>query len=136
MQRRSKQRETILEVLRGTKTHPSAEWVYKEVKKVIPNISLGTVYRNLKLLHSKGEIIEIACSGEEGRFDGNPDLHYHITCIKCGKIGDVEDFVLKEIEGIVAETTGFKILNHCVGFTGICPECKENSKKLEARSKM
>ena len=136
MHRKSKQRDAILDVLKGTKTHPSAEWVYKEVKKVIPNISLGTVYRNLKLLHSKGEIIEIACSGEEGRFDGNPDLHYHITCIKCGKIGDVEDLVLKEIEGIVAEASGFKILNHCVGFTGICPECEARGKKEEVRSKM
>ncbi len=125
MQRRSKQREVILEVLRGTTSHPSAERVYKEVKKVIPNISLGTVYRNLKLLQSIEKVSEIACSGNEGRFDGNPGLHYHITCQKCGKIGDVHGMIFKEIEDTVAEATGFKIFNHCIGFTGICHECQK-----------
>ena len=123
MQRRSRQRKVILDVLKRTKAHPSAECVYREAKKVIPNISLGTVYRNLKLLQSVGEVSEISCEGDEGRFDGNPHLHYHITCRQCGKIKDVEDILLNNIEKKVAAVTGFKIVNHCVGFQGICPEC-------------
>lgn len=125
MYRRSKQRELILDILKGTKSHPSADWVYKEVKKVMPNISLGTVYRNLKLLQSTSNISEIACSGNEGRFDGKPELHYHITCMQCGRIADVEDIIFQGIEETIAETTGFNIVTHCIGFTGICPECQK-----------
>ncbi|MDD5435384.1 MAG: transcriptional repressor [Nitrospira sp.] len=125
MQRRSKQREVILKILMSPTSHPSAEWVYKEVKKEIPNISLGTVYRNLKLLQSIEKVSEIACSGNEGRFDGNPNLHYHVTCQECGKIADVHDLACKGIEETVAEATGFKIITHCIGFTGICPECRK-----------
>lgn len=124
MRRRSKQREKILSLLKRTKIHPSAEWVYTEVKKEIPHISLGTVYRNLKLLQSMGEVSEIACEGEEGRFDGNTGTHYHITCQKCGKIRDVEGIILHGVEKRVSAATGFKILNHCVGFQGICPGCR------------
>jgi len=124
MRRRSKQREKILNIIKRTKIHPSAEWVYREVKKDIPNISLGTVYRNLKLLQSMGEVLEISCDGGEGRFDGNTETHYHITCQKCGKIRDLEGFILRDIEKRVSDSTGYEILNHCVGFQGICPDCR------------
>lgn len=125
MHRHSRQRKVILDVLKRTKAHPSADWVYREVKKEIPNISLGTVYRNLKLLQSIGEVTEISCEGNEGRFEGNSHLHYHITCQKCGQIKDVDDIILHDIEGKVAAATGFKITHHCVGFAGICPACLE-----------
>lgn len=123
MHRHSKQRKLILEVLRKSKEHPSADWVYREVKREMPGISLGTVYRNLKLLQDIGEITEISCDGNEGRFDGNPHLHYHVTCGKCGKIKDVDNIILHDLEEKVGASTGFKITNHCVGFAGICNEC-------------
>lgn len=112
-----------MNVIKRTKSHPSAEWVYTEVKKKVPNISLGTVYRNLKLLQSTGEVTEISCNGNECRFDGNTCLHYHITCQKCGKISDVGGIVIKGVEKKVSTITGYKITSHCVGFTGVCPEC-------------
>ncbi len=127
MRRRSKQREVILNLLKRTKSHPSAEWVYTEVRKEIPNISLGTVYRNIKLLQSMGEVSEISCEGDECRFDGNTILHYHITCQRCGKIMDLDGIVLQSLEERVAAATGFKITNHCVGFKGVCPDCLEQS---------
>ncbi len=127
MRRRSKQREVILNLLKQTKSHPSAEWVYAEVKKEIPSISLGTVYRNIKLLQVMREVSEISCEGDEGRFDGNTGLHYHITCQSCGTIRDVEGIVLKSLEDKVAATTGFKITTHCMGFKGICPECLQHN---------
>lgn len=127
MQRHSKQRKLILEVLRQSKEHPSADWVYREVKREIPNISLGTVYRNLKLLKETGDVAEISCDGNEGRFDGNPHLHYHITCQNCGKITDVNNIILNDIEEKVAASTGFKITNHCVGFAGICHDCQHDT---------
>lgn len=136
VRRRSKQREVILNLLKRTKSHPSAEWVYTEVKKDIPNISLGTVYRNLKLLQSMGEVSEISCEGDEGRFDGNTGLHYHITCQRCGKIRDLEGIILKGVDEKVATSTGFKIINHCVGFQGICPECLEEDSPERYRYKV
>lgn len=127
MHRHSKQRKLILEVLKQSNGHPTADWIYREVKREIPNISLGTVYRNLKLLQEAGEITEISCDGNEGRFDGNPHLHYHITCYKCGQIKDVDNIILHDIEEKVAASTGFKITNHCVGFAGICNECQHDT---------
>ncbi|OGQ12231.1 MAG: hypothetical protein A2026_21730 [Deltaproteobacteria bacterium RBG_19FT_COMBO_46_12] len=123
MRRKSRQREVILNLLKQAKAHPSAEWIYTEVKKEIPNLSLGTVYRNIKLLQSMGEVSEISCEGNEGRFDGNIAPHYHITCQRCGKIMDVDGVALQSIEEKVAVATGFKITHHCIGFKGICPEC-------------
>ena len=123
MQRRSRQRELILNILKQTRAHPSAEWVYKEVRKSIPNISLGTVYRNIKLLQSIGEVSEISREGGEGRFDGNTVPHYHITCQRCGKIRDVDGIVLQNIEKKAAAATGFEVTNHFIGFKGICPGC-------------
>ena len=123
MRRHSKQREMIVNLVKRTKSHPSAEWVYTEVKKKVPNISLGTVYRNLKLLQSRGEVAEISCEGDEFRFDGNTGLHYHITCQKCGKISDVDGYIIKGVENKVSSLTGYQITTHCIGFKGVCPEC-------------
>ncbi|NWF78149.1 MAG: transcriptional repressor, partial [Chloroflexi bacterium] len=77
MPRKTKQREAILRVLRNTTCHPTADWIYEEGRKDIPNISLGTVYRNLKLLREAGKILEIDLGGNFSRFDGNQDNHYH-----------------------------------------------------------
>ena len=126
MRRKSRQREVILNLLKQAKAHPSAEWIYTEVKKEIPNLSLGTVYRNIKLLQSMGEVSEISCEGNEGRFDGNIAPHYHITCQRCGKIMDVDGVALQSIEEKVAVATGFKITHHWIGFKGICPECLQH----------
>jgi len=121
---RSKQKEAILKVLRGTTSHPTADWIYDEVSKEIPNISLGTVYRNLKLLRESGEILEIDLSGTLSRFDGNSDNHYHFRCEKCGRVFDVDEPVNKELDERVAQKTGFKISHHRLEFRGLCQECQ------------
>ena len=124
MPKRSKQKEAILKVLRGTTSHPTADWIYDEVSKEIPNISLGTVYRNLKLLRESGEILEIDLSGTLSRFDGNSDNHYHFRCEKCGRVFDVDEPVNKELDERVAQKTGFKISHHRLEFRGLCQECQ------------
>jgi len=124
MLKRSKQREAILRVLRGTISHPTVDWIYDEVRKEIPNISLGTVYRNLRLLRENGEILEIDLSGTFSRFDGNPDNHYHFRCEKCGRVFDVAEPVNKELDKRVAQKTGFKISHHRLEFRGLCKECQ------------
>jgi Fe2+ or Zn2+ uptake regulation protein len=123
---RTKQREAILRVLRTTVSHPTADWIYEEVRKEIPNISLGTVYRNLKQLRESGEILEIDLSGTFSRFDGNPDNHYHFRCEKCGRIFDVDEPVNKELDERVAQKTGFKISYHRLEFRGLCKECQKS----------
>ena len=126
MPRKTKQREAILSVLRGTTSHPTAAWIYEQVRKEIPNISLGTVYRNLRLLREAGEIIEIDLSGTLSRFDGNQDNHYHFRCERCGRLFDVDEPVNIEIDERVARKTGFKISYHRLEFRGLCQECQES----------
>ena len=132
MMRRSKQRAAILNILRGTNSHPTVDWIYDEVRKEIPNISLGTVYRNLKLLRESGEILELDFSGASSRFDGNSDNYYHFRCEKCGRVFDVDEPVNKEIDERVVQKTGFKISHHRLEFRGLCQECQ---KKLRASTK-
>lgn len=126
--RRSKQREVILEVLRGTKSHPTADWIYQEVRRILPKISLGTVYRNLKLLKEKGDILELQYGDGQSRFDGNPENHYHFTCQRCGRVYDVEEPLRKDMERDIAKKLGFLITHHRVEFYGVCRECKEESR--------
>jgi len=126
MLRRTKQKEAILEVLRGTISHPTADWVYNEVKKEIPNISLGTVYRNLRLLCESGEILELDLCGTLSRFDARRDNHYHFRCGKCGLVFDVDVLVDMEMDKIVAQRTGFIISYHRLEFRGICRDCQES----------
>ncbi len=128
MYRDTKQRQAILDVLRGTTSHPTADWIYDEVRKVIPNISKGTVYRNLKILRDTGQISELNLSGTISRFEGRQDNHYHFRCDNCGRVFDVDEPVDKEIDKRVAERTGFKVLCHQTEFRGLCKDCQKKSK--------
>ena len=121
--RMTKQKRVILEVLKNTKSHPTADWVYDKVKKKIPNISLGTVYRNLNILKSQGEIMELNYGKGFSRFDGNPSNHYHFTCDLCGRILDVETPVVSYIEEEVIKTMGVKVHSHRLEFYGACQDC-------------
>ena len=122
--KKTKQKEAILRTLRNTKAHPTADWIYAEVRKEIPNISLGTVYRNLKLLQQSGEIAEIGLSGTFSRFDGNPDNHYHFRCDKCGHVFDLDEPVNRELDEKISRETGFRISCHRLEFRGLCRECQ------------
>ena len=90
MKNYSRQREAILKVLRESKSHPTADEVYRQVREIIPNISLGTVYRNLALLRSEGDIIGVSVGDGFEHFDGDNSPHIHLSCSECGKIIDLE----------------------------------------------
>lgn len=124
--RKTKQKEAILGILRGTTSHPTADWVYNEVRKEIPNISLGTVYRNLRLLCQNGEILELDLCGTLSRFDARQDDHYHFRCQKCGRVFDVDEPVDKKINGRIARKTGFRVIYHKLEFRGVCRECRNS----------
>lgn len=124
--RMTKQRKTILEVLKSTDSHPTADWIYEQVKKDIPNISLGTVYRNLNLLAEKGKIDVINYANNQSHYDGNTKNHYHFRCSKCGNVYDLHmDIFEKEIDDFVENNTDFKVDSHRLEFYGVCPECQK-----------
>ncbi len=124
--RKTKQREVILEVLRSTKSHPTADWVYQEVRKKMPNVSLGTIYRNLKTLTEMGEALELSYGSTYSRFDGNPENHYHFVCENCGSVIDLDIPVTDALEREVAEKTGHKAASHRLEFYGLCRDCQTN----------
>ncbi len=122
----SKQRETILNVLRSTTSHPNAQWVYENVKKVIPNVSLATVYRNLNLLAQSGEIMRLAGDFAEDRFDGNAKNHAHFVCKCCGRVLDTDvdgDLKLRILTAIPMKADDFSLI-----FTGVCDDCRLKQK--------
>jgi len=123
----TKQRTAVLSVLRSTTEHPPADWVYVQVRRIIPKISLGTVYRNLAELRDAGLILQLDFGAGHSRFDFRTDPHYHIYCLKCGKVEDVMIPIKKNIEKAASDATGYKILTHAVQFKGICSTCMAGS---------
>jgi Fur family peroxide stress response transcriptional regulator len=125
MNNRSRQRDAIIRILRDTKSHPTAEWIYEQVKREIPNVGLATIYRNLRLLSAAGEISEIATTSGTNHFDGNAELHYHFICDHCGRILDIDEPVDNAVEERVAFGTGLKVTRHYMELGGLCLSCQK-----------
>ena len=121
--RMTRQRAVILDALRKTKIHPTADEVYSMVRERLPRISLGTVYRNLDFLADSGEIRRLEASGSVRRFDGDMSCHQHVRCVRCGRIGDVMQ--VQEAPSVAnMKVDGFvKILSSRVEYDGICERC-------------
>jgi Fur family peroxide stress response transcriptional regulator len=128
MVRKSKQREAILKIVTGTGSHPRADWIYDQVRKEIPNISLGTVYRDLKALARAGEIYQLELAGSTSRFDGNMESHYHFRCKKCGDMYDLDEPVDRSIEKRIARKTGFLITGQRLELLGLCTKCRKSER--------
>jgi Fur family transcriptional regulator, peroxide stress response regulator len=129
MTKKTKQKQAIKEVLSATKSHPTAEWIHNQVKKEIPNISLGTVYRNLKALRDNREINELYCGGGSGRFDAETRNHYHFKCNVCGNIFDIDLPVDKGLDADIKKKTGLNIKYSRTDFYGICADCEGTKAK-------
>lgn len=121
----SRQRQAIIDYLCSTKEHPTADMVYTHVREFYPNVSLGTVYRNLNLLADEGEISRLTCGYGSDHFDGNPNPHYHFLCTECKSVWDLEMDPLHHIN--ILAGTGFTgtIEGHTLLFHGKCPRCKK-----------
>ena len=126
MLRKSRQRDAILRVVKGVTSHPTANWIYDQVRREIPNISLGTVYRNLRLLVEEGQILEIELDRTLSRFDGNTQYHYHFICEQCGRVFDVSnnERAGRAMMDGVSRGTGFKVTHHRCEFYGLCKDCQ------------
>ena len=129
--RMTQQRQIILEAVRRLHSHPTADEVFLRVRKKLPRISMGTVYRNLDILSRTGIIKKIETSSPQMRFDGKTEDHYHITCMVCGSIQDVpaeeKDHNLKKLEKALGTTTDYSILGHNLEFIGLCSNCRRES---------
>jgi Fur family ferric uptake transcriptional regulator len=121
--RLTSQRQIILEELRKVKSHPTATEMYDMVRKRLPRIGLGTVYRNLELLAKLGIIRKLEGDCKQKRFDGDISPHYHIRCIKCNRVDDIFIKMDRELEKSAASCCDYKILDHHVQFSGICSKC-------------
>ena len=121
----SKKRDTILQVIRSTDCHPSAEWIYNQVKPVHPDISLGTVYRNLSLFEQNGDIIAVATVDGQKRYDATTQPHTHFICECCGSVIDIETRQSdKALYDKIDSDYGFSVNYHNLTFYGKCKNCK------------
>jgi Fe2+ or Zn2+ uptake regulation protein len=125
IRRMTRQRRVILEELQKTKTHPTADELYNRVREKIPNVSLGTVYRNLEVLSQCGVILKLETTGSHMRFDPNVENHYHIRCVNCGRVADAPVEMFDGIDAQLEQASRYRIIGHRLEFMGICPHCQE-----------
>jgi Fur family transcriptional regulator, ferric uptake regulator len=122
--RQTDARRIILEEIMNLDSHPTADEVYEIVRKRLPKVSLGTIYRNLDILSGKGLIQKLEVGGSQRRFDGNTGNHYHLRCTECGQVIDLTTKPLKEIEKTISQLADWDILGHRLELIGICLSCK------------
>jgi Fur family ferric uptake transcriptional regulator len=117
----------ILEELRKVNTHPSADEIYAMVRKRLPRISLGTIYRNLEILSGSGEIQKLDSGSSLKRYDGRADCHYHIRCERCDRLADIFFHPGVDLVARVRELTDYSVVGHQLEFVGVCPDCRRSS---------
>lgn len=132
--RMTNQREIILHELQKTKKHLTADELYSRIKKVMPRISLATVYRNLETLSDAGIIAKLEISGRQKRFDYDVEAHDHVYCIQCHRVDNIkfERQVIEE-SSVASLPEGYKITGYRVEFVGICPPCLKKNRKAKER---
>jgi Fe2+ or Zn2+ uptake regulation protein len=113
----------MLELLQNTEKHPSADWIYDQLKREFPNLSMGTVYRNLNILMDQGLVRKLEFGSTFDRFDARTEHHYHFICEQCGKIVDLDITVDAGLEEQARKATGYLIRWHRIEFFGLCDEC-------------
>ncbi len=116
----------VLEAVNKLQCHATADEIYHALVKEHPNISKGTVYRNLQRLCEMGDIRKREIPGEADRYDHMCSDHYHAKCVKCGHIFDVDMEYIADMEKSIKDTHGFVFTGHDIVFKGICSECQSN----------
>ena len=124
--RRSKKRDAILRVMRYTKCHPSADWIYQQLREEYPNLSLGTVYRNLNQLSAQQIIRRVGVINGQERFDADTRPHAHFVCNRCGTVLDLPDFPpSRQYIQSLSTQYGFTVEGHESNLRGLCQDCKK-----------
>jgi Fur family peroxide stress response transcriptional regulator len=122
--RMTPQRHAILEYLLSSMSHPTADEIYKALEKDFPNMSVATIYNNLRLFKEAGLVRELTYGDASSRFDANMSDHYHVICRRCGKITDFKYPPLIEVEEEAAKKTGFQVDSHRMEVYGLCADCQ------------
>jgi Fur family ferric uptake transcriptional regulator len=131
LHRRTKQRRVILEELAKVTTHPTASDLYEMVRRRVPLISLGTVYRNLDLLSREGAVQKFEFAGSKTRFDATVARHNHVRCMECGRLDDLTELADDGVDDRAIELNGYRILGRRIEFFGLCPQCRERCEEIE-----
>ena len=128
--RHSKKRDAILAAIRSTDCHPSAEWVHQTLKPTHPDLSLGTVYRNLTFFREQGVIQSVGVVQGQERFDGTTAPHSHFVCSCCGCVSDLHRIdPHNDLEGLVRREYGVQVERHELTFYGLCTACMPSTTK-------
>jgi Fur family peroxide stress response transcriptional regulator len=126
--RMTPQRHAILAYLLESMTHPTADEIYKALEGKFPNMSVATVYNNLRVFKDAGLVKELTYGDSSSRFDANVyEEHYHAICTECGSILDFHYPPLTEVEHAAANTVGFKVTGHRMEVYGVCEKCQSKS---------
>ena len=125
--KKTKQREVILNEVLSRYDHPSADMIYEKVREILPNISLGTVYRNLNALSDEGLIKKVSTTQGRDRFDKTVEDHYHMTCVSCWKCIDAPEIIISNIDSF-EKNNDSKIEKIDVLLYGTCQECRKKEK--------
>lgn len=128
--RNSRQRTLIYEAVRASRSHPNAEEIYHDVQKQLPDISLGTVYRNLNLLEEMGQLVRIHTGVGPDRFDAILQMHPHLVCSSCGGVFDLDCCIGQEMDLLkrAFERSGAQIDRVQARAFGICEHCREQKR--------
>lgn len=130
MERRNTiQKALILRAVCDLKRHLTADEVYEFVKRDHPSIGKGTVYRNLAILIEEGAIRKVEVPDGSDRFDFTLKNHYHVRCVKCGEVFDVDMDEIPDLQKKIHDTHGMEFLTYDIFFKGICPECRAQEKE-------
>lgn len=125
------QRSLIYDTVKANCVHPTAEWVYNRLKPEYPQLSLGTVYRNLNQLADNGDILRISIPGMPDMFDATTKPHYHLVCECCNKVQDVYlpelSKAVEDMKGLILKNKASTITRHEIVFWTICSECQTKS---------
>lgn len=120
----SRKREAILQTICSTKSHPTADWIYQTLRPVYPDLSLGTVYRNISHFKDDGFVICVGVVNGQERLDGNVKPHAHFICSCCGSVIDVDEVDQNHgIDTAVSSKYGFLVEYHDLVFHGVCAQC-------------
>lgn len=112
-----------MKAVQAHRDHPSADDIYLELRKESPDISRGTVYRNLRLLSDKGDVTQVELP-DKNRFDWREEPHYHLRCTACGKLVDATMAYDAALDSALSEASGYLISHHNTVFEGLCPDCR------------
>lgn len=132
MERRNTiQKDLVLKTIFELKQHLTADEIYEYIRQEYPTIGKGTVYRNLGILTEEGSIRRVEVPNGPDRFDFTLTEHYHVGCIKCGKVFDADMDDIPDLTKKIRDTHGMQFLNYDIFFKGICPDCQKVQKEVD-----